>query len=118
MIDKHTRRWIKSMEWFAKYWGCHQMPERSFFIGSYQFPLCARCTGILFGEIAGLLLSFFIPFFWPILLLILPILVDGLTQLWGWRTSNNLLRLITGLLGGYVIISLLAFSAKSIYSLL
>ncbi|MGG7175281.1 DUF2085 domain-containing protein [Clostridium neonatale] len=25
--------------------GCHQLPDRSFFIRSYQFPICARCTG-------------------------------------------------------------------------
>jgi uncharacterized membrane protein len=28
---------------------CHQIPERSFFIGSHQFAVCARCTGIYAG---------------------------------------------------------------------
>jgi len=27
---------------------CHQNPERSFFLGDFQFFLCARCTGIYF----------------------------------------------------------------------
>ena len=29
------------------------MPERSFFFGEYQFPLCARCTGVLVGYMLG-----------------------------------------------------------------
>lgn len=29
-MDKNTKRWISTMEWFSKYWGCHQLPERSF----------------------------------------------------------------------------------------
>jgi uncharacterized membrane protein len=33
---------------------CHQRPERSFFWGSHQFPVCARCTGIYLSSAAGL----------------------------------------------------------------
>ncbi|HEX9907889.1 MAG TPA: DUF2085 domain-containing protein [Thermoplasmata archaeon] len=28
---------------------CHQLPERSYFLGDLQMPLCARCTGIHLG---------------------------------------------------------------------
>jgi uncharacterized membrane protein len=28
---------------------CHQLPERSYFLGDSQMPLCARCVGIHFG---------------------------------------------------------------------
>ena len=28
---------------------CHQRPERSFFIGGTQMPVCARCTGLYAG---------------------------------------------------------------------
>jgi len=28
---------------------CHQRPERSFFIGGQQLPVCARCTGLYLG---------------------------------------------------------------------
>ncbi|OGS43886.1 MAG: hypothetical protein A3K76_00955 [Euryarchaeota archaeon RBG_13_57_23] len=30
---------------------CHQIPERSYFLGDLQMPLCARCIGIHFGFI-------------------------------------------------------------------
>lgn len=32
---------------------CHQIPERSFHIDGQQLPLCARCTGIYMGALAG-----------------------------------------------------------------
>jgi uncharacterized membrane protein len=32
---------------------CHQIPERSFHLGGHQLPLCARCTGIYMGALAG-----------------------------------------------------------------
>jgi len=33
---------------------CHQRPERSFFIGTTQLPVCARCTGLYLGAaVAG-----------------------------------------------------------------
>ncbi len=32
---------------------CHQMPARSFHIAGRQLPLCARCTGIYMGALAG-----------------------------------------------------------------
>ena len=34
---------------------CHQLPERSFFIGGRQVPVCARCTGLYLSAAAGLL---------------------------------------------------------------
>jgi len=33
---------------------CHRIPERSFHIGDYQLPLCARCSGMYLGALAGL----------------------------------------------------------------
>jgi uncharacterized membrane protein len=34
---------------------CHQLAERSFFIDGRQLPVCARCTGLYLGGVAGLL---------------------------------------------------------------
>lgn len=28
---------------------CHQLPERSFFIGAHKFAVCSRCTGLYAG---------------------------------------------------------------------
>jgi uncharacterized membrane protein len=33
---------------------CHRIAERSFHIGSVPLPLCARCTGMYLGAVAGL----------------------------------------------------------------
>lgn len=33
---------------------CHQQPERSFFVGGHQLPLCARDTGTYLGALATL----------------------------------------------------------------
>ena len=42
----NDKKWIKLME-IGSYLGCHQMPERSFFINGYQMPICARCVGVI-----------------------------------------------------------------------
>lgn len=96
--------------------GCHQMEERSFSIRGYQFPLCARCSGILTGQIiAALLAAFISPQMWMILF-VLPLALDGVTQHFGLRTSTNGLRLTTGILAGYGYLSfLIALIAKIIF---
>jgi uncharacterized membrane protein len=38
---------------------CHQRPERSFHMASIAWPVCARCTGIYFGAVAGAWLAAF-----------------------------------------------------------
>jgi len=40
--------------WFAL--TCHRMPERSFALEGMTFPVCARCTGIYGGLLAGTVL--------------------------------------------------------------
>ena len=105
MIDT-DKLWIKSMEWFSKYWGCHQMPERSFFINKYQLPICARCTGIIIGEIISTIMFFI--FSMPIYIYILftfPMIIDGLIQLKTTYESTNIKRFITGFLFGYGMVS-------------
>ncbi len=95
---------------------CHRIPERSFFIGNHQFPVCSRCTGYYISLFTYLIFSFFyfIPYstssFLIGILLNVPAGIDGLSQYLGYRESNNILRLITGLLGGLgLAIFLLAF---------
>lgn len=45
--------WLKLMKMGARL-GCHQRPDRSFFYKGYQFPVCARCTGLFVGYFVGI----------------------------------------------------------------
>lgn len=87
---------------------CGQTPSHSFFIAGYQTCLCSRCLAI-YGSIllAGVGLSFLrksrtlraLPWYgW--LLGMVPMALDGFTQLFGLRESNLALRLLTGLIFG------------------
>lgn len=85
---------------------CHRKPERSFFIKGHQFPICSRCTGFYVSLIMYFTYTyyFFVDYNTYLLIfaaiLLIPTIVDGLTQLFEYRESNNPLRFITGLLGG------------------
>lgn len=85
---------------------CHRIPERSFFVGSHQFPVCARCTGFYISLILYFVYAYFFfidytPFLIALAIaFLLPAVADGLTQLLTDRKSNNTLRFLTGLLGG------------------
>lgn len=89
---------------------CHRIPERSFFIGSHQFPVCARCTGAYLGIAIMILVYFSIPMPFNLdmiflsFILAIPAVVDGVTQLFNFRVSNNGLRVITGFLLGVAIV--------------
>lgn len=95
---------------FDYFFICHKIPERSFFYKGKQFPLCSRCTGIFIGYIIGILLIimsyiFHFDIFNPIyiVILLLPMFLDGTIQYFTKYESNNFKRLITGLLGGIAI---------------
>lgn len=108
-MDNKTKLWIKTMDWCCKYWGCHQLPERSFFFKGYQFPICARCTGIILGYIVAVLCIIFkyiinMP---ACLLLIFPMVLDGSVQYFTKYYSTNLKRVITGGLAGFAFIQFL-----------
>ncbi|MFC7783679.1 DUF2085 domain-containing protein [Rossellomorea sp. GCM10028870] len=104
---------------------CHRIRERSLVVRGKQFPLCFRCMGILLGILIG------IPFVWlyfPLVtfvhllyvgMLIFPLLADGYTQKWNWRTSTNPLRLLTGLLCGIGLsISIIIFSKMGVRTIM
>ena len=86
----------------ARILGCHQRPDRSFFICGKQFPVCARCTGVFLGECIGIICYrlFQLP---SVLLLTFCglMFLDWLMQYLKVRESTNMRRLITGLLCGY-----------------
>lgn len=93
----------------GKKMGCHQMSCRSFFYKGYQFPLCARCTGIVIGEliIAPIVLIIGFNNIWLNLGLFGLMALDGLLQYYHILESNNLRRLVTGLGAGFALTSTL-----------
>ena len=99
MID--DKKWIRLME-IGEALGCHQMPERSFFINGFQFPVCARCTGMMIGYILAIVLFVFDILFDCLLcvFLILPLVMDGVIQYKTQYISNNFKRVITGIMYG------------------
>lgn len=94
------------MEICSKYFSCHQMPERSFFIKDYQFPLCARCTGIALGHIAALLIAPFHTYRYSIGVFTFPLAIDGTAQYITSYESNNYKRVISGFLYGFAFTSI------------
>jgi len=85
---------------------CHRLPERTFKIRDHYFPVCSRCTGIYIGAFSYYTFVYFVYVQYNIavilaaVLMVLPTFSDGLTQLFGFRESNNTLRFSTGLIAG------------------
>jgi uncharacterized membrane protein len=95
---------------------CHKLPHRSFFFRGKQFPVCARCTGMYLGYLTFpfFTLGLFYLNIWISIALVLPALIDGLTQHYFSRESNNYLRLFTGIACGVGSMSLCSWIGKSI----
>ena len=83
-------------------YGCHQLEERSFKIKGWQFPVCSRCTGILTGQIIGIIIyicKIRLPFYIDLLFLSIMFL-DWYIQYKKIKQSTNIRRFITGNLAG------------------
>lgn len=115
-----AKRWIKLMEFGANIWGCHQIPERSFTYKSYQFPVCARCTGLMFGYLIAfvmLVCGCSVPLRISVIFL-LAMLIDGGLQYLKLLQSNNIRRVITGFLAGIGFINIIISMAKYFISMI
>jgi len=95
---------------------CHQLPERTLWVGGHYLPVCARDTGAYLGLLFGYFLlplrrkeAYGPPNLWITLLMVVPMIVDAGTQWIGLRTSTNELRLITGLFFGIALSPLLVY---------
>lgn len=97
----------KKLMTFGRNAGCHQIPERSFFIKGKQCPVCARCTGVILGNILAYAMFFIyrLPFEFYIIGCTV-MFVDWYIQYIGICSSTNLRRLITGIIGGYSLTTL------------
>lgn len=92
-----------------KIFHCHQLPDRSFFFHGMQFPVCARCTGILLGFflLAPIITVFTLGSMKLSLMLIFMMVYDGTLQFCTVYNSNNVMRLLTGAGFGYGCFSLI-----------
>lgn len=87
------------------------MSERSFFVKGKQMPVCARCEGILVGAIFAILAKFTIKInMFVLIILMCPLVIDGLIQKLTKYESNNYRRLVTGVLFGFSAVYLLISS--------
>ena len=92
---------------------CHQILSRHFYIGDYPIAYCQRdlaiYTSMFLGGLAfALVRDRLRPLPWTVYgILILPMAVDGFTQLFGWRESTWALRVLTGTLFGLASVWLL-----------
>ncbi|MFC2163283.1 DUF2085 domain-containing protein [Candidatus Altiarchaeota archaeon] len=90
---------------------CHQRPDRSLTLLGYKMIVCARCTGIYAGLIASTILYPLtrglkrekIPDAIFLVIALIPMAVDGTSQLMGFRESTNAIRLVSGFIFGAVI---------------
>lgn len=101
-----NKRWLKWMKLGAKT-GCHQLPERSFSYKGYQFPVCARCTGVIIGYLIAIPVVMFTGFHKKTSIAgCTAMLADWSIQAAGIKESTNRRRFITGIVGGFGIMSI------------
>lgn len=81
--------------------GCHQRPDRSFFANGLQFPVCARCTGVLIGYLVTVpaVIMFDVKICHCVVFALI-MLTDWLIQRIGVAESTNIRRLVSGIFGG------------------
>jgi uncharacterized membrane protein len=75
-------------------------------------PLCSRCFGFYIGLIIGLVIPIIfywiyqieiMVLFWIMIIGLTPMAIDGISQFFGLRVSNNNLRFTTGIMAGLVL---------------
>lgn len=101
--DKNIyQRWVKAMA-AGERMGCHQKPERSFYVNGYQMPVCSRCIGVYIGYLLGILLYTKFGFSklkeFGFVGLVVMFMDWWLQQMKVWE-STNVRRLFTGIYGG------------------
>lgn len=107
---------LSSPIYFLYQFICHQREDRSLHIHGEQMAFCVRDLSIFGGAVCIALAFRLIPTFakaappglWIALIALVPIGIDGVTQLLGFRESTQVLRIATGLMfsigiGGYVL---------------
>lgn len=91
---------------YSLHYVCAQIPSHSFYLFGHQFGLCARNLSIYSSMFLGSLIFVLtkkrlpgIPW-WIWILMLIPMALDGGTQMFGLRESTWELRVLTGTLFG------------------
>jgi uncharacterized membrane protein len=97
---------ISKQIFFSLHTVCAQIPSHSFYVFGHQLGMCARNLSIYSAMFLGSLIFVLskkrlpgIPW-WIWVLMILPMAIDGTTQMFGLRESTWELRVLTGTLFG------------------
>lgn len=103
-------RGIGALSYIINLFMCHQMPERSFFLFGEPLGLCHRCIGIFIGALlaypSACLRKRFPSFMqsWVFMVAaLIPIAVDGITQLLSMHESNYITRFSTGFIAAFAV---------------
>ena len=81
--------------------GCHQNPDRSFKYKNWQFPVCARCTGLIVGYIIGFFMFLFMELHLSTCLILISIMgIDWIFRSKKPTKYGNIRRCCTGILCG------------------
>lgn len=97
---------ISAPLFYALHYVCAQVPSHSFYIYGHQMGLCARnfsiYTSMFLGSLIFVLSKKRLPGipWWVWILMMLPMALDGTTQMFGLRESSGILRIVTGTLFG------------------
>lgn len=121
MDDMFKMSWIEEIINIFNFIGClvcHQKPERTLVVGGYHLPVCARDTGAFIGLNMGYITLLFLrnknasgpPNILLTLVMSVPLYVDSFGQFFGFWTSNNDLRLFTGILFGMSLAPFLVYT--------
>ena len=103
-------------KWLPIIFGCHCLDSRSFHFRGRRFPLCARCTGELVGIAAAVgSFAFVCPPVPVLLVLMIPMVLDGGIQMFTAYESGNVRRLITGILFGFGLTDLFLLSTAAAF---
>lgn len=85
---------------------CHGIPDRCLYLWNVPMPICARCTAIYAGLVLSVAIFLLLPRLteaaarMTLVVAVIPMAIDGLTQLARLRESTNGLRVGTGLAAG------------------